>query len=450
MAMREDLYGCPVSLAPTGDLAAWNACQAAFLAHGASTPTHLNAAIESDPHFALAHACRGLFGALLGRRETLAMAREAEADMRFAIAQRPVTAREQAFADALSLWNAGSPARAAARLDEALRAMPHDAMAMKLVQAIRFVVGDARGMRASIEGALPALGPDHPAHGYALGCHAFTLEETGEYAAAERTGREACAIAPDDAWGLHAVAHVYDMTNDTAAGIAWLTQRPQAWAHCNNFRFHVWWHQALMHLDRGEIDAVLALYDRDIRAERTDDYRDISNAVSLLSRLELEGVDVGTRWDELARLCEARTDDACLAFADLHYMLALLGGGRGAAAHELLARIRRDAVSVTTEPEAVLRHPGLAAAEGLVAFAEGSHVRAFAHLRRGRDAMATIGGSHAQRDIFERITIEAGLRAGDHEGTRALLDQRTARRAGRMDAFARTRIEALDRASALS
>jgi hypothetical protein len=65
-----------------------------------------------------------------------------------------------------------------------------------------------------------------------------------------------------------------------------------------------------MHLDLGEYDAALALYDADIRAEKTDDYRDISNGASLLSRLELEGVDVGDRWEELADLSEPgrRTD----------------------------------------------------------------------------------------------------------------------------------------------
>jgi hypothetical protein len=51
-----------------------------------------------------------------------------------------------------------------------------------------------------------------------------------------------------------------------------------------------------MLLDLGRYDAVLDLYDTEIRAERTDDYRDISNATSLLMRLELDGIEVGDRW----------------------------------------------------------------------------------------------------------------------------------------------------------
>ena len=53
-----------------------------------------------------------------------------------------------------------------------------------------------------------------------------------------------------------------------------------------------------MHLDLGNYDKVLELYDEDIRKDKTDDYRDISNATSVLLRLEFDGVDVGTRGDE--------------------------------------------------------------------------------------------------------------------------------------------------------
>ena len=74
-------------------------------------------------------------------------------------------------------------------------------------------------MRRSAERLLPVW-RGHPAEGYLLGCHAFTLEETGDYAAAEAAGRAGLALAPDDAWGLHAVAHVYDMTARAGQGLA--------------------------------------------------------------------------------------------------------------------------------------------------------------------------------------------------------------------------------------
>ena len=445
MTTRDDIFGCPVSMTGEGDLTAWNDTQLAFLAHAATTPDHLGKSIVSDPGFALPIICKGLFSLLLARRELNHVAVEAERQARELVAQRPVTPREQAFLEALADWNRGFPKSAGDRLNALILVNPQDALAMKLVQAIRFVLGDAVGMRSSIEAVIPHLTEKHSAYGYALGCHAFTLEETGEYKLAERIGRLGVLHSPDDAWGLHAVAHVYDMTNDTEAGLDWLSNRTEAWAHCNNFRYHVWWHMALMHLDRGEIDAVFGLYDQQIRQDKTDDYRDISNAASLLSRLELDGFSVGNRWEELASLSQDRTEDGCLAFADLHYVLSLIGGDRKSAVSDLLVRMRKDAATEASEMDMIMKHPGLSMAEGLEAFGEGNFTRAFQHMAGARDAMQTIGGSHAQRDVFERLTIEAAIRGGYFDAAERFLQARADKRAGNFDHFAIARLEELAR-----
>ncbi len=200
-----------------------------------------------------------------------------------------------------------------------------------------------------------------------MGCHAFALEETGAYAKAEAAGLAAISAAPDDAWGLHAVAHVHDMTGRSAEGIALIEGNRAVWEGANNFRYHVWWHKALLHLDRGEAAEALALYDAKIRAEKTDDYRDIANATSLLMRLELEGHAVGPRWEELAGLAESRVDDGSLVFADLHYLLALIGGDRGVAQEQLITRLAAQARQ-TDALATVCNDPGLSAVSGLAAF----------------------------------------------------------------------------------
>ena len=435
MTLSDDLSGMPTSLSP--DLIGkWNAVLRGILSHAASTGPDLAGLLASKPDFALGQAIRGLSCLLLGRAEMVAIAHEAH---QAAQKGAGATVREMAFVHALGDWLAGHPSRATARLQMVLAQHPTDALAMKMVQALHFVMGRPQAMRASVEGIMGAWGADHPARGYLLGCHAFTLEETGDYAAAERAGRAGVDLAPDDAWGLHAVAHVYDMTGRAAEGLTWLSARTQSWAHCNNFRFHVWWHRALMHLDLGEYDVALALYDADIRAEKTDDYRDISNAASLLSRLELEGVNVGTRWEELADLSENRAVDGCLAFADLHYLLALCGGKRTEAAARLIARMQAARPS-GTEAERIIAHPGLHMAQGLQAFAAGEYSAAWMHLRAGRSDLQQIGGSHAQRDVFDRITIEAALRAGYLAEADHLLKNRMTQRAGTLDGYAEARL----------
>ncbi len=435
--MMTDVFGQECSLTTTQGLEDWNAVLLGFLAHAAVTPTHLMAVLEAEPEFALGHAIKGLFYALLGRRELVEVSQQA-LDRAQTVAEG-ATPRERLFIAALADWMAGRPTASVRHLETVLRSHPADALAMKLSQAIRFVMGDAAGMRRSVERVLPAYDPDHAGRGYLLGCHSFALEETGDYAKAEIAGRQALWMAPDDAWGLHAVAHVYDMTCDSKAGLDWLSGREAAWAHCNNFRYHVWWHKALMHLDLGQIDAVMDLYDREVRADKTDDYRDISNGTSLLMRLELEGIDVGDRWEELAEFSAKRTQDGCLIFADLHYMLALNGADRAEDRSALIARIQRDAQMQQDEAAARMADPGQAAARGLEAFGEARFSEAFANLSIARGTMQLAGGSHAQRDVFERLTIDAGLRAGQLDHAEAILNERKALRGGRDDGYAAAR-----------
>ncbi len=437
--MLTDTFGQSTSLTSDTTMSEWNDTMLGFLAHAAVTPKHLAAVLRDAPDFAQGHAVKGMFYLLLGRAELLTTAQEALRDAQTALTRVTATDRERLYVEALAIWLQGSAVGAVAHLEQVLILAPHDTLAMKLSQAIRFVLGDVEGMRRSVERVLPTYAPDHRGRGYLLGCHAFALEETGAYEQAGIAGRQALWMAPNDAWGLHAIAHVHDMTCNARAGLDWLAGRESAWAHCNNFRYHVWWHKALMHLDLGQVDEVLDLYDTEIRQDKTDDYRDISNATSLLVRLELDGVDVADRWEELADISATRTEDGCAIFADLHYMLALCADGREAATAKMLQRIHHDAKTRTDDAGQRMAEPGLSAADGLAAFGEGRYGAAFHALNRARASMQRAGGSHAQRDVFERLTIDAGIRSGQLDAAASILDDRQARRAGREDGYTAAR-----------
>ncbi|MEM8838285.1 MAG: tetratricopeptide repeat protein, partial [Pseudomonadota bacterium] len=430
-------------------LQAWDGLCHAFLTHGSATPTHLGALLENDPDNILGLSCKGFFMILLGRAELL---EEADAALRkidqVAARRGSFARRETDYVNALRLARRGQWARAADLLESVNEYAVHDAMAFKIVQGLRFMLGDRFGMRASSLRAVERFGSAHVASGYIYGCHAFALEETGDFRAAERFGKQAVMMAPDDAWGLHAVSHVYDMTAQAEKGTEWLEARTHQWAHCNNFAYHFWWHLALHYLEVGDVTKVLALYDNDIRRDHTDDYRDISNGTALLARLEGLGVNVGNRWDELIELSERRTEDNCVVFADLHYLQALGRGGKHEAVDKLIATIRKNAETGVRDMDHVNRFAGVFAAEGLKAFYQGDYGTAFDQLAMARPAMQQVGGSHAQRDVFERTTIEAGLLAGRYLEAKALIEDRTWRR-GAEDNYARERMaNALTKAEA--
>lgn len=432
--MQRDVNDLAVSLAAPDAVAEWDAVQRGFLAHAAATPLHLGRLLAAAPDFALGHAAQGLFCLLLGRSELLPAARAA---LRRAEAGAALP-RERLYLNALRAGLSGRLGLAARTLEQVLEVWPRDALAMKLVQALSFMLGDPRAMLASADAVAPVWG-DHPFRGYLLGCRAFALEETGACREAEAEGRAALDLAPDDAWALHAVAHVFDRTGRAADGVRWLAGRSRHWAHCNNFGFHVWWHLALFHLDRGAFGPALELYDRKVRPQPTDDFRDIANAASLLLRLECEGVSVGRRWEALADLAAARTGDGALVFAALHYQVALVRAGRAEAAERLAARLAADAGQVGHDQHEVAALSGLAIARGLLRFREGRHAEALAEFRAGLVELPCLGGSLAQRDLFWRLAVEAALRAGETRAALDLLAQRRSAR-GAEDGYLRRRL----------
>lgn len=435
-----DAFGSDVTLDKVSALDHWNKTARAFLAHSSATPTHLAAVLEEAPSFALAHAFQGISYLTLGRKELIENARAALTNAKDAVAAVGCTKREAQYLQVLEAWLAGHPRQSADIMDNILAETPGDAMALKLGHAIRFILGDATGMRRSIEAVLPTYDTAHPATGYVLGCHAFSAEETGDYALAEAQGRKGLEMAPDDAWGLHAIAHVYDMTGEPMAGAGWLGGQTESWAHCNNFGFHVWWHLALFLLAIGATDEVLDLYDHKIRAEHTDDYRDISNAASMLVRLEIEGVSVGRRWEELANLCEKRTQDGCVVFADLHYIMPLARLGRTEAAETLIQTLTRTARSTPGDMSSVAGTSGIPAARGILSYYSGNYREAYCQLAAARASMQSVGGSHAQRDVFERLTIDAAMRADLLNDAMRILRDREENR-GAPDAFSTARLQ---------
>ncbi len=406
----------------------WMTLTGDVLSHAKTTAQSLNAVLAHDPTLPRALALKGLVALVLGRSELRGGAVQALVDARAALAAESGWPGDVFYIDALALWLDGKPLQAAHLFDAAMARDPDDVLALKLGQSIRFMFGDFPGMLATSARQLAILGTGHAFSGYVHGMHAFALEEAGDFARAEAQGRRAVELNPNDAWGRHAVAHVYEMTGKVEAGRRWLAN-PSQWAHCNNFGFHMWWHLALFEMERGNLRETLSLYDRMIRAQPTDDYRDVANAASLLARLEFEGVNVGNRWQELGLIASARVDDHSTVFANLHYLLSLMGTKDLANARKLVESLALESDG-TSETSSVSRDSGLALAQATLAFTEGRYGAAVDLLLPSRERWSRIGGSKAQRDVFDQMLIEAAMRSGRHGTAERLLKERIAQRGG--------------------
>ncbi|NJM33536.1 MAG: tetratricopeptide repeat protein [Rhodomicrobium sp.] len=319
---------------------------------------------------------------------------------------------------ALEYAAAGRLRLAASCLEQHLETAPEDFLAAKIAHALRFMLGD-RSEMLRLTADLVAKAPHHGAgYGFLLGCHAFGLEECGHFAEAEAAGRDAVAREPADSWGLHAVSHVFEMTGRVDEGREWLSASRAVWSRCNNFSFHMAWHLALLQLETGDHDAVLAIYDEDIRPVQTDDFRDMSNAVSMLWRLEQEGVDVGDRWAGLNEIAHRRRADTTYVFASLHYLLALIASGDMNAAEELVEAMRRRRMDDCDQAR-VAKYIGVPVAEALIRM-PGQCARTGPCLIEMARRLQAMGGSHAQRDVFLRSLMAVAIRSQDYPSLRAI------------------------------
>ena len=387
----------------------------------------LKAVFAADPGMPMAHCVKGYFFKLFGSGAMALRAQKALQDAKTAFSQAGGgTDRERLHLRALEAWCAEDITGALDAWERILLDHPLDIFALRLAHFSHFYAGNPRKTRDSIARVLPNWNRGHPHYGYVLGMYGFALEECGDYRKGERFGREAVALNPADGWSVHAVTHVMEMEGRHAEGIAWVKGLEPHWSTVNNFRFHLYWHRALFHLERFELDEVLRLYDEQIVADlEADLYLEVVNAAALLWRLEMYGADVGDRWEALARISLKHIDDHELVFVNLHYLMALLGGGRTREAGDMLSKLRAYAAFDTTQA-AIARDVGLALGEALVALRRGDHEAAVAKLLPVRYEVWQIGGSHAQRDLFEEMLVDAVIHAGRHDLGRALLAERTA------------------------
>ena len=430
--MLVDCFSGSHASTSTAAMQAFEAAVVAVAAHRPAGGDALKEALAHDPDFTAAHALKGFANLVLARAELIAPARQALVQAQASLDRRVPTASEVALVAALAEATEGSMLAASAILERHTDLNRHDFLAIKLANAMRFMAGDLQGMLAATSAVVPDWTPDRPGYGFVLGCHAFGLEEAGEFAAAERTGLAAVQHEPRDAWGLHAVSHVYEMNGRTAAGLALLERARPMWTQCHNFSFHMAWHLALLQMERGRHDLALDLYDHDVRPVETDDFRDIANAASLLWRLRQERVEVGHRWEELAELAQKRACDTTLVFASLHHLLSLIACGEMEQAEIIVSALGQRARSGKGDQSVAAMRVGVDLARAMVDFArEGASRADMARIARNLPA---IGGSHAQRDVFLRSLMNMASQSGHGDMAMAVLDIR--RKFKRDDHFA--------------
>ncbi|MEM9250187.1 MAG: tetratricopeptide repeat protein [Pseudomonadota bacterium] len=409
--------------------AAFSDLTTAYLGMRRNTGDLLGDLLARDPDMPMARCAQGYFAKLMGNDAHAKRANAISADLDALLPKLNATDRERRHAAALAAWTRGELEEATSHWEDILLEDPRDSLALRLAHFTHFYSGDGRRIRDSMARILPFWSDAQQDYGFVLGMYAFGLEESREYAKAETFGRRAVERNPADAWSVHSVAHVLEMTGRVDEGIAWVKDLETDWSTVNNFRFHLHWHRCLFHLERGEFDDVLQLYDSQVVADIFSGfYVDICNASSLLWRLEMFGVDVGDRWQTLAAVARAHVADKEMIFVSLHYLMALVSAGDTQAADEMIETIRTWSKLDDTQAKVCAR-VGLTLAEGLRDARNGNTAGAVEKIGRVRYCIDEIGGSTAQRDVFQMILLDAAACGQNALQARALYAERVGQKA---------------------
>ena len=407
----------------------FNSLVDAYMGFRPETGNILKLLLKADPDMPMALCAKGYFAKLIGSASHSERALAIAEKLKTLLNTCNANSREQLHGQALDQWSRGNLDLATEVWEQILVRWPLDGMALKLSHFTHFYSGDGRRTRDSIARVLPLWEKDHRNYGYLLGMYSFGLEEAGEYLEAERYGRMAVERNPSDSWSVHAVAHVMEMTGRHVEGIEWIEALKPHWSRANNFRFHLYWHQCLFHIERGEFNEVLSIYDEQIVSDiESEFYLDMCNATSLLWRLEMCGIDIGDRWGRLAQISKGHINDTDLIFTSLHYLMALISGNDEEGVERMMQTIGNWAIDGSTQGK-VTAEVGISLAEGLFHARNKQYRLAMEKIESVRYTMDLIGGSKAQRDVFHMIMLDAAKASGNHYKARALFTDRISHKA---------------------
>lgn len=363
--------------------------------HGSGAGAILKVA-EADPDSALANAYAAAACLTLMTRDGQ---QRASKPLAAALSRHDVcNAREQQTIAAVTAWHLGDEAKAVRILRGIVEIWSHDLAAMKLCQILEIGLGDVAGMLRTSGMAAAVEGRS----GYALGLHAFALEQAGETELAMRFARRAIDLNPGmDPWAEHVVAHVFAANEQPVEGRSFLHAHARGWDRCSSFMLtHNWWHLALFELELDNMPVAFELLLERVWGVRKEHSQDQINAISLLARLEMDGLMAPDIWEDIARHIDVRSDDRVSDFLDLHYLYAFAKAGRDGKVRSMLDRF---------EPQCLAG----ALAHGIAAHAKREYMLAASMIAPFRRDITAIGGSNVQRELFELIFADSVIRCRD-------------------------------------
>ena len=398
----------------------------------------IRAAIDADDGLSAAHA---LLAYVLHLQMDVSGARQAA--NRAVELSAGISPEERQQAQIMHCFTHGQGTEAIGLIHEHLADFPTDTLALRVAQRLYMLGCFGAGvpdfpnhLLAMMDKAAPANGDDWAF----LGQYAFAHHETNQPGKAMELAARSLDGNPQNAVACHSVTHSYFEQGDAANGGRWLADWLDGFDRRAAYNVHLSWHLALFELAQGRYGQALDLYETHIRPSvQARNLSNLADAASLLWRLQVySGAMPGKPWREVSAMAEPAADTPGAAFRDCHAALAFAGAGDADAARRLSDRL----IEQGDKGDDLSREMTLPIAQGAVAFAAGDYAEAARLMGPTYPMLARIGGSHAQREVFEDTLLETYIRAGWYDEARTMLDERLSRRSSVRDTYWLGRLEA--------
>lgn len=232
--------------------------------------------------------------------------------------------------------------------------------------------------------------------------HSFGLSETNLHTAAERHARIGLSLDPRNGWSTHALAHVFEMASRYDDGISYMSQCEPLWNFSNQIAVHNYWHWSLYYLTKGEFESAI-----DVLESKLID-RPGFDSLSLCYLLSMEEYSTNNILDKhcsrIGDIIEPYRTNHVRSFIDVHVMMGLCASRKYDEAEQFMNEsIRNEEIHGRNVNENLLR--------SILSYSREKYEECIELLWPVRYNIKSIGGSEAQRDVFNLMLINACLRS---------------------------------------